>query len=333
MKPAKILAGFLSFSDEHYAFGKNQPESTFLLKKPGTCVIIEMNQSGKGDRMISLENKNLSVVINRHGAQLTQIHSQQHQQDYLAEKTPTVLFPAIGKSAAESYHYQDQDYPMPPDGFAKDQDWQVYSQSQTAVTLSLDDNQTTMANYPFHFQFLVTYQLQAAGLHVAYHLTNMDNVEMAFALGAEVACALDLDADLRLHDYQLILQPQRALTLERELDQDQYLTGAIRPNRAFQRGQLSVDQLAQTGRTILTNRDMQSLVLKNKVRQTIFCLSSQDFPFFTVAYDQAATALHLGLWNGLPDKAGQQSELLRKEGNLTLPARDNLAFSYEITLS
>lgn len=283
--------------------------------------------------MISLENKNLSAVIDQHGAQLTQIHSQQHQQDYVLEKTATVLFPAIGKSATESYHYQGQDYQMPHDGFAKDQVWQVYSHSQTAVTLSLDDNQTTMANYPFHFQFLVTYQLQGSGLRVDYHLTNMGNVEMGFALGTEVACVLNLNDGQTLHDYHLILQPERALTLERELDQNQYLTGAIRPNRAFQRGQLSVDQLATTGGTILTNRDMQALVLKNRTQKKAFRLASQDFPFFALAYDQKATALRLGLWNGLPDKAGRKSELLRKEGNLTLPARDNLAFSYEIALS
>ncbi|MCH4056692.1 aldose epimerase family protein [Lapidilactobacillus gannanensis] len=283
--------------------------------------------------MITLKNSTVTATITEQGAQLKKLTALKNQLDYVATQSDSILFPAIGKSYQDTYEYQDRHYQMPIHGFAKDAIWQIFSQSSDQVTLKLTDNEISRANYPFYFQFLVTYRLLADGIDVQYHLTNMGNVTMAFSLGALIESALPWRTDINLTDYQLDLAPEKALTLTREVDPDYFRTGAILPSRYFHRGSMSlatpeIDQKL----FILTNRDMQSLCLNNQQTGQSLCLKTADFPFFSVQYDANNQLIQLGLWNGLPDKQGISSELLRKEGNLTLPARDQLVLGYQVII-
>ncbi|MFC6314202.1 hypothetical protein ACFQHW_01275 [Lapidilactobacillus achengensis] len=281
--------------------------------------------------MITLKNKTMTAQINEVGAQISRLARFDQAKPLVDQQSAAVLFPAIGRSFGDSYDYGNQTYVMPQQGFAKDARWQVYSQTETQVTFELTDNDNLRKNYPFYFRFLATFQLLTAGIKVQYHLMNMGNVTMAFSLGTELTCHL---ASADWHDCQLILAPEKALTLVRELDQDAFRTGAIQPNRYFHRGKLALQtpEVAEQ-LLILTNRDMQALRLTSPTQHQQLTLRTDDFPYYAVQISPARQTISFGLWNGLPDKRGLRSDLLRKEGNLTLPARDQLVLGYTIELS
>ncbi|WP_261806215.1 aldose epimerase family protein [Lapidilactobacillus luobeiensis] len=281
--------------------------------------------------MITLKNKTIMAQIDELGAQISGLTLIDHSAALIDQQTATVLFPAIGRSVGDSYDYQNQTYTMPEQGFAKDARWRVYTQSATKVTLELTDNDQLRQSYPFYFHFLATFQLTATGIKVDYHLMNMGNVTMAFSLGTELTCHL---ATADWQDCQLTLAPEKALTLVRELDDDAFRTGAIQPSRYFHRGKLPLQtpEIAEH-LLILTNRDMQELVLTSGRQVTQLVLKTADFPFYAVQISPTQQTIKFGLWNGLPDKQGIRSDLLRKEGNLTLPARDQLVLGYTIELS
>ncbi|WP_125766816.1 aldose epimerase family protein [Lapidilactobacillus wuchangensis] len=283
--------------------------------------------------MITLKNTTIAATITEQGAQLKKLTSLKNQLDYITTQSDSILFPAIGKSYQDTYEYQSQQYQMPIHGFAKDASWRIFSQKADQVTLELTDNAASRENYPFYFQFLVTYRLLVDGISVQYHLTNMGNVAMAFSLGTLIESALPWEKEASLTDYHLNLAPTKALTLIREVNADDFRTGAILPSRYFHRGDLALNTPNIADKLfILTNRDMQALRLTDQSTGKMLCLQTTDFPFFSAQYVGSQQLIRLGLWNGLPDKQGISSELLRKEGNLTLPARDQLVLGYQVLI-
>src|SRR6476620_3803770 len=121
--------------------------------------------------MITLENDHLKVQIKTKGAELDSLYSKDTNLEYLwsgdakfwNKKSP-ILFPIVGTLKENNYYYNNKPYKLTRHGFARDMEFAVTAQSETEATLTLNDDESTLKNFPFPFRLDVIYSLQSTSL-------------------------------------------------------------------------------------------------------------------------------------------------------------------------
>lgn len=140
--------------------------------------------------MITIQNDDLVVKISELGAQLHSI--QKNSFEYLWQGDPAswkrqapILFPFVGRLKDDQYEYQNTVYHQTQHGFARDEVFEVLSQTPTRVVMELKDNERTRKAYPFSFKLQVTYQVTNNQLDVSYIVTNTSQSDqLIYSIGA-----------------------------------------------------------------------------------------------------------------------------------------------------
>ena len=93
---------------------------------------------------IRLENEQIEVTVNIHGAELRSLKSKADGQEYLWNadakywgRTSPVLFPFVGGVKNKVYRHEGKEYPMNQHGFARDMDFTLISRSTDEAWLAL----------------------------------------------------------------------------------------------------------------------------------------------------------------------------------------------------
>jgi galactose mutarotase-like enzyme len=97
-----------------------------------------------------------------------------------------ILFPICGNLPDNSYVHDGQLYQLKQHGFARDLPWEVVSQSvDSAASLSirLASNEATKEVYPFDFEVIFTYILEANRLTIQQKFVNLSDMPMPFSVG------------------------------------------------------------------------------------------------------------------------------------------------------
>lgn len=159
--------------------------------------------------LISLGNDFVTAVIDTLGAQLMSLKDKEGK-EYMWQrdprfwaKTSPVLFPAIGNSRGGKTIFDGKWYNLPKHGFAKEMEFQVESQSETAVSLSLEASEETKNSYPYTFRFVMTYELNREGISIGYQVENKDAKTMYYCLGAHPAFKCPMEEGVGFEDYRL----------------------------------------------------------------------------------------------------------------------------------
>ena len=171
--------------------------------------------------LYTIKNESMSVTIDTLGAQLQSITGTDGT-EYLWYGDPaywggraTNLFPYVGRMTDGTYIYNGKKYPMGPHGFARNMEFAVQQESDTFVTFTLTDDETTRKCYPFHFAFSVVYYLVGTELRTIYRVENKGEETMYFGLGGHPGFRLPLEEGKRFEDYSITFaqpcRPSRAL--------------------------------------------------------------------------------------------------------------------------
>lgn len=282
--------------------------------------------------MITLENDKFLVEISEKGAELQKIFSKETEIDYLWDGNPEVwpkhapvLFPSIGKSNDDVYSHKGQRYEMPHHGFAGEFDFTVLAQTTESVTMSLSDNDSTFARFPFHFELILRYALTSDGLETTYTVKNLSDEPMSFSLGAHPAFRIPFGNVGVFEDYAVSFEP-RDIELQRfefVMTPMPHRSGKTYPFETLN-GQLNLTRdLFEDGLIVFDNPDITSVSLSSPKSAHSVTVDTRDFPYFclwTQAKD-AATFVCLEPFYGIPDVDGKRAELLEKEGNCVLAAQ------------
>lgn len=164
--------------------------------------------------MITLRNQYLSVLVNEFGAELTSVKAEDDA-DYIWQADPAywkrhapILFPIVGRLKDNQYVYQGKTYQMTQHGFARDQQFQVVDQTETAVTLLLNQNADTLAKYPFNFNLRVHFELHAHELAIRFTVENPSDQLMLFSLGAHPGFNVPFAGAGNFTDYFIRVAPK-----------------------------------------------------------------------------------------------------------------------------
>lgn len=138
----------------------------------------------------TLENKQLKIAVDTSGAQLQSVYSKQSKTEYLWQGDPAYwsgraynLFPFIGRMYKSVYSYGGELYRSRPHGLARYNLFRMEERSATKLVLLFTDNEESLGEYPFHFEFRAIFELRENNLHVSYRVTNTDNKTLICAFG------------------------------------------------------------------------------------------------------------------------------------------------------
>ena len=185
---------------------------------------------------IRLENEQIEVTVNIHGAELRSLKSKADGQEYLWNadakywgRTSPVLFPFVGGVKNKVYRHEGKEYPMNQHGFARDMEFTLVKHTDSMLVMRLESDENTKEKYPFDFALELEYHLIDNEIKEVYRVINKDNVMMHFSIGGHPAfvtpendasmagCKIRFDADrITYHligDYQLMARDEYELPL------------------------------------------------------------------------------------------------------------------------
>ena len=143
---------------------------------------------------IRLENEQIEVTVNIHGAELRSLKSKADGQEYLWNadakywgRTSPVLFPFVGGVKNKVYRHEGKEYPMNQHGFARDSEFEVVEKSENAITMKLTYSHETLKKYPFKFNLYIRHIIEDDILSTEWHVENADDKDMYFSIGGHPA--------------------------------------------------------------------------------------------------------------------------------------------------
>jgi galactose mutarotase-like enzyme len=285
----------------------------------------------------ALENDFLKIEINTQGAELLSILGKSDGYQYIWQGDPVlweyrapVLFPIVGNLNQERYLYEGKEYSMQRHGFAAKMEFRQFESSENSMTFSLVHEGSTLCQYPFKFQLLVTYTLQDEMLTIAYRVENTDRKTIWFSIGGHPGfnCSLKPEGQ---KDCRLVFEKNE--TVSRLVNELGYLTGR---EELFLNDQntidlASVDFDGKTKVSILKGLRSESITLEDKGSGKKVQVRFAGFPYLGVwSPSNRAPFVCIEPWYGITCTAGVEDVLDRKLGIQRLEAGECFACSYDI---
>lgn len=281
-----------------------------------------------------LENEDWSIKIKETGAELSSVQNNASGREYIWQGDPAVwagqapiLFPIVGKLKDDQYRTEGQTYSMKQHGFARRRDFNVLEQDKKHLKFGLTADQESMEQYPYNFVLDITYALQENTLQVTYEVTNKDQRDMPFSIGAHPAFSTPRIVEQQMQEYLLVFEKPETLDRhyienglvsgerERVLDNEQKL--ALHP-KLFERDALIFKNPQSDSVSLLSQSDGKKLVE----------MHFEGFPYLGIWQKVGADYICIEPWYGLHDEEGFAGVLKDKEGIQILRPEQTFSCSY-----
>ncbi len=165
-----------------------------------------------------LENRQIGIRVESHGAQLRSLKKLSSNIEYLWDANPQyweqsspVLFPFVGRLNNDCFWYGGKAYPAEKHGFAKDMEFELVRQTERELKFLLRANEQTKAVYPFDFELEQGYRLDKENknkLIVSWSVTNCGRNEMFFSIGGHPGFRCPIDDRGIQTDYRLLFDTE-----------------------------------------------------------------------------------------------------------------------------
>jgi len=279
------------------------------------------------------------VDILKSGAELKSLKRIDDEIEYIWNANPTywkrhapVLFPIVGKVVNDQYRVQNETYHLGQHGFARDMDFEVASQSDTQVTLSLKWNNETLKVYPFKFEFFIVYTIEENRLSIEYTIKNVDDKLIYFSVGAHPGFNCPLTPDESFDDYYFefekdenasVILIDSSGTLKRK--KEQYLNNQkiIELN----------DETFKDGALVFDHLKSKNITLKSKKSNYRVQVSFEEFPFLGLwTLSTGAPFVCVEPWIGHADYSDFKGDFVEKEDQICLDVSTSFTKGFTITI-
>lgn len=161
----------------------------------------------------SIENECLYVEIDTHGAELMHVFDKKKEREVLwqAEKPfwnrhAPILFPNVGKHFENFYCLNGKTYATSQHGFARDKEFTKIHATENAISFELQDDEETLAIFPWNFSLILTYTLSKNSLSIAYQVKNKSQETMYFTIGGHPGFSVPVLPDTKRNQYHLLFK-------------------------------------------------------------------------------------------------------------------------------
>src|SRR5690606_29439303 len=127
----------------------------------------------------TIKNEHLTIVIQSTGAEISSIKDT-NSQEYMWQADPKiwgshapVLFPIIGALKDSTYRYNATQYSVPKHGFIRgNENLKVLEHSKSKLQLHYTYSTETLKDYPFKFEFIISFTVKDKSLEVHHQVIN-----------------------------------------------------------------------------------------------------------------------------------------------------------------
>ncbi len=126
-----------------------------------------------------------------------------------------ILFPICGNLESRSSIFGTNYKVFKQHGFARDLDWKFkLNEGNNSLILYLENNESTMQYFPFHFELKIEVKLDISSLSFEVDIKNKTNKEMPFNFGLHPYFNISEFHNIQFSEYPLNCQNQKINTLE-----------------------------------------------------------------------------------------------------------------------
>lgn len=154
-----------------------------------------------------LKNSFIAIKVSDHGAELKSLVKADSGKEFMWQadakywgRTAPVLFPIVGSVWNGEYKVNGVSYKLSQHGFARDMEFSLVKEAEDELVFELKDNEESLKKFPFKFLLKIGYKLVERKAVVSYTVTNTNDKEMYFSIGAHPAFNCDLNRDKLLFE-------------------------------------------------------------------------------------------------------------------------------------
>lgn len=257
-----------------------------------------------------IKNHILNIEISSLGAEIQSIKKNNTEYLWQSDENTwknraTNIFPFVGRMQDGKYSYKDKTYEMGSHGFARYADFIVDKVNDEKIIFKMTSDDNTLINYPFVFNYFISYELKENTLFITSKVINKDNKKMYFALGGHPGFIAPLNDSLTFDDYYLIFDDICKINNIKTTDK-----GLVTHKEQFD---LKDDKILNLNHSLFDN---DALIFENMAKGVTLKTDKDDKSVY-VKYENMP---YLGIWQ-TPKK---QPNFICIEPWTSLPARDNI---------
>lgn len=263
--------------------------------------------------MITISNEYLTATFSEIGAELKSL--KYDGKEYIWYGDPAfwtgsspVLFPICSGLKDDEFIYQGKTYSLQKHGFARRSEWAVESAVGNTATFLLSSGNCPHDNYPFEYEFRITYTLIGKKVVVEYNIKNLTDGDMYFSVGAHEA----YNCPEGIENYEIIFDKKENL--------DAYqLVGPLLSYDTVNYGKdiatLQLDHsLFSNDCLIFKNLNSRGVALHNKSTGQKIKVNFEEFPYLLIWTAPNAPFICIEPWCGITDSIDTNKQLSQKEG-------------------
>ena len=274
--------------------------------------------------ILTICNDTIILTVDTFGAQMMSLRSEdgteyiwQGDPEFWADRALN-LFPFIGRLWNGTCKVHGMEYPMNIHGFACRSEFCCAEQSDTRLVLELEDNEETLRQYPFHFLFRISYELEEKTVKVTFSVKNSSQEIMPFAVGGHPGFRVPLNEGENFEDYTLVFsepcQPDRV-----GFSKDVYLNGKDEEYPLWNGCEIPLRHSLFDEDAIILKNMAPAVTLSGKNGRGVM-VSYPFMPYLGLWHwpEKDAPYVCIEPWSSLPSRHGTVEELTCKSDMLRL---------------
>lgn len=287
----------------------------------------------------SISNDHLQVSVQSVGAEIASLKATKSGKEYMWEANPDywashapVLFPIIGSLKNDEYSLDGKTYALPKHGFVRyNESIKLKNRTNDRLNFQLDYSEETLKQYPFKFQFNITFQLLGNKLIVTHKVKNMDSIDIHFALGAHPGFKCPLNEGEAYEDYFIEFEKE-----EQEetiiLSDGGLISDATKPVLEESKVLPLHKDLFNEDALIFKTLKSRKVSLKSTKSDQVLTVRFADFDYLGIWAKPGAPFVCIEPWIGIADHENTDGNFLEKDGLITLPKDEVFSAQYSIEI-
>ena len=285
----------------------------------------------------NLKSEKLNVRINDYGAELISVKGCDGF-EYIWMGNPAfwdqhapLLFPVCGRILNGYYLFDGKKFEMSGHGFASKKSFKVKSKSEDSITLVLNADEDTLAQYPFAFSLTAEYTVKGNQLIANFTVENKDKKTMPYMFGWHPGFNLEHTGGSAIGDFKLKFDNVDKLTWYplqhgcfcRPYGEDYVINNSEYP--------LNEAEIYANDTMIFTGTNDRAVLLSPKEKHSVDMSWSKNLPYFCIWKEDKSDARFICLepWSGTPND-GETEEDFNTRKMERLGSGNKESYSYTV---
>jgi galactose mutarotase-like enzyme len=285
----------------------------------------------------TIQNDILRLSVKQRGAEMTGLFHLTKGIEFLWQGNAQIwsgqaynLFPIVCALANEQFSYKDKHYVLQKHGFARKMDFELIDRQSNSLTYLLKDTLETLAQYPFHFELLITYQLEGNKVFHIFRVVNPSEETMYFSLGGHPAFNLAIFEGESIEDYYL--EFEKPETVSRLVDR----SGFLKPHDLYLANEQVIPIQSHTfddDALVFENLKSENIFIKNRNGNYQIRVRIAEFPYLGLWAKPNAPYVCIEPWQGVPDAPEGYKDISAKKGIIALAGKQMWERKFEIEIA